>query len=88
MSRDIEAGALVRILPDWILDSDGGVYVVRPSAKFTPAKTAVFVKWISAKFAPAALGVAWPSHNQAPAATIFLGRQPRLVGGLLQMVQR
>ncbi|WP_459571275.1 LysR family transcriptional regulator [Cupriavidus sp. 8B] len=50
MSRDIVAGRLVRVLPDWELDAKGGVYLVRPSAKFTPAKTMAFKAWIEAKF--------------------------------------
>jgi DNA-binding transcriptional LysR family regulator len=52
MSRDIEAGALVRVLPQWFLDSEGGVYLVRPSVRFAPAKTEAFAKWISTKFSP------------------------------------
>ncbi|MDF5864707.1 LysR family transcriptional regulator [Pseudomonas aeruginosa] len=33
MSRDLEAGRLVR-LPEWQLDADAGVYLVRPSARY------------------------------------------------------
>jgi DNA-binding transcriptional LysR family regulator len=51
MSRDLASGTLVRILPDWTLDAEGGVYLVRPSAGLTPAKTKAFVDWISGKFA-------------------------------------
>jgi DNA-binding transcriptional LysR family regulator len=61
MIRDIAAGRLVRVLPDWELDAKGGVYIVRPSAKFAPAKTKAFVDWIIGKFTPGApwdLGVA------------------------------
>jgi DNA-binding transcriptional LysR family regulator len=50
MSRDIEAGTLVRVLPEWILDSQGGVYLVRPSTRFAPAKTEAFAEWIITKF--------------------------------------
>lgn len=50
MSRDIAAGALVRVLPDWDLDETGGVYLVRPSAAFTPAKTKAFKAWIESRF--------------------------------------
>lgn len=52
MSRDLEAGALVRVLPAWELGSSGGIYLVRPSARFTPAKTRAFSDWISEKFSP------------------------------------
>lgn len=51
MSRDIEAGHLVRVLPDWELDAQGGIYLVRPSVSFTLARVKAFVDWISAKFA-------------------------------------
>ena len=60
MSRDLEAGTLIRVLPDWNLDAEGGVYLVRPSANFTPAKTKAFGDWITAKFARGA-----PWDNQA-----------------------
>ncbi|MFJ1257381.1 LysR family transcriptional regulator [Cupriavidus sp. CuC1] len=50
MSRDIAEGTLVRVLPDWDLDERGGVYLIRPSAKFTPAKTTAFKEWIEKKF--------------------------------------
>lgn len=52
MSRDLEAGRLVRVLPDWLLDGDeGGVYLVRPSARFSPATTLAFKDWIEGRFA-------------------------------------
>jgi len=50
MSRDIATGQLVRILPEWDLDVQGGIYLIRPSAKFTPATTMAFKEWIEAKF--------------------------------------
>ena len=37
MSRDLEAGRLVRVLPEWQLDADAGVYLVRPSARYATA---------------------------------------------------
>ncbi len=52
MSRDIDTGSLVRVLPAWELGSRGGIYLVRPSARFTPAKTRAFSDWISEKFSP------------------------------------
>ena len=51
MSRDIAAGRLIQVLPDWTLDSQGGIYLIRPSAKFTPAATLAFKTWIESKFA-------------------------------------
>ncbi|RWU21412.1 LysR family transcriptional regulator [Pseudomonas alkylphenolica] len=54
MSRDIAAGRLVQVLPDWQLDSAGGVYLVRPSAKFPSAVVVAFKQWIESKFEPVA----------------------------------
>ncbi|EGH71550.1 LysR family transcriptional regulator [Pseudomonas syringae] len=51
MSRDIGAGRLIQLLPDWTLDPQGGIYLIRPSAKFTPAATLAFKTWIESKFA-------------------------------------
>jgi DNA-binding transcriptional LysR family regulator len=53
MSRDIAAGRLVQVLPDWQLDTAGGVYLVRPSAKFPGAVVVAFKQWIESKFIPA-----------------------------------
>lgn len=52
MTRDIAAGRLVQVLPDWQLDSAGGVYLVRPSAKFPSAVVIAFKQWIESKFDP------------------------------------
>lgn len=54
MSRDLAAGRLIQVLPDWHLDSAGGVYLVRPSSRFPPAAVVAFKEWIEAKFDPAA----------------------------------
>jgi DNA-binding transcriptional LysR family regulator len=51
MSRDIAAGRLVHVLPDWLLDAQAGVFLVRPSARFCPAATNAFKEWIESKFA-------------------------------------
>jgi DNA-binding transcriptional LysR family regulator len=53
MSRDIAAGKLIHVLPDWQLDSAGGVYLVRPSARFPTAVVVAFKQWLEAMFAPA-----------------------------------
>jgi len=52
MSRDLAAGTLVRVLPDWQLDPTGGVYLVRPSARFPAATVLAFKQWIEARFDP------------------------------------
>lgn len=51
MSRDLAEGRLVRVLPEWQLDGQGGIYLVRPSAKFSPATTLAFKEWIERTFA-------------------------------------
>lgn len=53
MSRDLAAGRLVRVLPDWQLDPTGGVFLVRPSARFPAATVLAFKEWIEARFRPA-----------------------------------
>ncbi|MNZ90222.1 DNA-binding transcriptional activator GcvA [compost metagenome] len=53
MSRDIAAGRLLHVLPDWQLDTAGGVYLVRPSARFPGAVVVAFKQWIESKFIPA-----------------------------------
>lgn len=53
MSRDIAAGKLLQVLPEWQLDGAGGVYLVRPSAKFPSAVVVAFKQWIEARFSPA-----------------------------------
>jgi len=52
MSRDLAAGRLVRVLPQWQLDPTGGVYLVRPSARFPAATVLAFKEWIESRFAP------------------------------------
>ena len=52
MSRDIATRNLLHVLPDWQLDTAGGVYLVRPSAKFPSAVVVAFKQWIESKFSP------------------------------------
>ncbi len=40
---------LVPILTNWSVEGEGNIYLVRPSARFTAAKTRSFVDWISDK---------------------------------------
>lgn len=46
-AKDIEAGRLVRILPDWSLPA-GGIHAVFPSARFRPARVRAFVDMLKA----------------------------------------
>jgi DNA-binding transcriptional LysR family regulator len=64
MARELAAGTLVRILPEWSLDADGGLYLVRPSVKYAPARTEAFIAWISDQFRH---GMPW--HQERPASS-------------------
>lgn len=48
---EIRNGTLVRVLPAWAFDMDGGVYLVRPSKKHPPAAVTAFYEWMEAQFA-------------------------------------
>lgn len=50
LNRDIAAGKLVRVLLDWQLDAQGGIYLVRPSARFAAASTLAFKSWLEDQF--------------------------------------
>jgi len=58
----IDAGQLVRVLPQWQLNADTGIYLVRPSARFSTAAMAAFRTWVVDWFAAreARLGVSSP----------------------------
>ncbi|KAA8697684.1 LysR family transcriptional regulator [Pseudomonas caricapapayae] len=51
-SQDIASGTLVSVLPDWQLDTAGGIYLVRPSVRFNSAAMTAFKQWIESKFKP------------------------------------
>ncbi|MGZ2744840.1 LysR family transcriptional regulator [Burkholderia stagnalis] len=50
MTKDIDAGNLISVLPEWQLDVAAGVYLVRPSAKYSAATTGAFKQWIEEAF--------------------------------------
>ncbi|MCP1478366.1 DNA-binding transcriptional LysR family regulator [Pseudomonas chlororaphis] len=54
MNQDLASGHLVRVLPQWQLDSDSGIFLLRPSARFSSATTQAFKQWIEARFAQGA----------------------------------
>ncbi|CAI8799204.1 LysR family transcriptional regulator [Pseudomonas chlororaphis] len=64
MHQDLASGHLVRVLPQWQLDSDSGIYLLRPSARFSSATTQAFKQWIEAFFAQ---GAPWetPTRDEA-----------------------
>jgi len=49
LSRDFSDGTLIPILPEWSSGQPGGIFLVRPSAKFAPARTKAFIEWIVEK---------------------------------------
>ena len=53
--RQLVDGCLVRVLPDWSVESDDAdaVSVVLPPGRLVPAKTRAFVDWIATAFSPA-----------------------------------
>ncbi|MGE8066021.1 LysR family transcriptional regulator [Pseudomonas sp. NPDC089569] len=58
VKADIDSGRLVRVLPQWQLDAEAGVYLVRPSARYNTAATTAFRHWIEACFSG---GAPWES---------------------------
>lgn len=52
-SRGLASKALVRVLPEWELGARGGIYLVRPSAKFASAATLALKAWLEGQFGSA-----------------------------------
>ena len=52
VSREIRAGRLLQVLPDWELDARSGIYFVRPSSRYAPAKVKTFKQWIEKRLHP------------------------------------
>lgn len=50
VTDEIEQGTLVRVLPNWAFDLDGGIFLLRPSKRHTPAHVAAFCDWMAARF--------------------------------------
>lgn len=48
VGRELADGRLVRLLEDWRMPEEGGVYVVTPSRSGLPSKTRAFSDWIAA----------------------------------------
>lgn len=43
---DLATGALVDILPDWQVEGEGAIYIVRPSNRFESGKVSAFTQWL------------------------------------------
>lgn len=52
VGEDLKAGRLVRLLEDWVFESDGEIYAVRPSGASTPPKTRAFIDLLKKKYGP------------------------------------
>jgi len=48
VGRELVDGRLIRLLEDWRMPDEGGVYVVTPSRSGLPTKTRAFSDWIAA----------------------------------------
>ncbi len=55
VTRELVAGRLVRVLPDWSIEDDAAdsVNAILPPGRLVPAKTRAFVDWMAAGFTPA-----------------------------------
>lgn len=63
MARDFAEGALVPVLPDWSFDADGGVFLVRPSVRYAPARVQAFALWLTQHFSN---GAPWLRAFKSP----------------------
>jgi DNA-binding transcriptional LysR family regulator len=52
VGKDLSAGRLVRVLPEWCLDHVGHAQIVLPPGRLVPAKTRVFIERVIAEFTP------------------------------------
>lgn len=50
----LRSGELVEVLPGWTIKEDGGIYAIMPPGRLIPAKTRVFVDYISTRLAETA----------------------------------
>lgn len=66
----IASGQLVQVLPQWQLNADAGIYLVRPSARFSTAAMAAFrtwvVDWFAARAGKAQIGAQTEAAVDAP----------------------
>ena len=50
--RHLADGSLVSVCEGYVFDSDVAIYAVYPHRRFLPAKTRVFIEFLSASFGP------------------------------------
>ncbi len=49
---ELADGRLVELLPDWAIDDEGAIHLVRSSARFTAAKVRAFADWVLRRLSP------------------------------------
>lgn len=54
VGKDVAAGRLIRVLPEWRFDHDGTAQIVLPPGRLVPAKTRLFVDRVLQEFSPSA----------------------------------
>jgi len=62
VSEEITAGRLVEILPEWNALGEDGIYALRASKQYGPAKVRAFSDWLEEKFS----NVPWNIERQKP----------------------
>lgn len=50
VNPQVACGQLVRVLPQWQLNADAGIYLVRPSAQYSSAAMTAFRQWVAQWF--------------------------------------
>lgn len=50
VNPQVASGQLVRVLPQWQLNADAGIYLVRPSAQYSSAAMTAFRQWVAQWF--------------------------------------
>lgn len=50
IGSELRSGHLVRVLPDWTVPDDGGIYLITPSSSHHASKTRAFADFLAARF--------------------------------------
>ena len=54
VQRDIAAGRLVRVMPDYAGSSEAAIYAVHPRTPLVPARVSTFIDYLRRQYAPVA----------------------------------
>ena len=60
LAPEVAAGRLVRVLPQWQMAADAGIYLVRPSSQWSSAASTAWRDWVLQHFAQ---GAPWRLQN-------------------------